>query len=169
MYIPDTVTQMNTDLSCNTNNKERSRGWCFTINNYDEKDIQSIQQIEGCNYLFQEEKGEKGTPHLQGMLYFENPRTFKSIKKMLPTAHIEKMKNKIASIKYCSKSDTRCGNIYSNFEYIKNDTDDTPKIIKYINYISKKDSDPVIRSHVIKRMSDLAYEECKDLLKFYNV
>lgn len=153
----------------NTMNKGRSRGWCFTINNFDDVDITTIENLEKCKYLFQEEKGKEGTPHLQGMIYFDNARTFSSVKKMLPKAHIEKMKNKFASMKYCSKSDTRSGKIYSNFDYGGVDTVDTPQIVKYINYISKKDSDPIIRSHVIKRMSDLAYEECKDLLEFYNV
>lgn len=97
---------------CNTN-FTKSRGWTFTINNYTKDDIKNLQTFK-CEYLFQEETGEKGTPHLQGMLYYKNAVSFKSIKKLLPTAHIEKMKSKIASIKYCSKEETRTGEIYSN-------------------------------------------------------
>jgi len=92
----------------------KSRGWTFTLNNYTTEDIDHIKTLE-CEYLFQEETGESGTKHLQGMLYYKNAVAFNSVRNLLPRAHIEKMKNKIASIKYCSKEDTRTGEIYSNF------------------------------------------------------
>jgi len=94
----------------------KSRGWTFTLNNYTPEDVKNIEGFE-CQFLFQEETGESGTKHLQGMLYFKNAVSFNSIRNLLPRAHIEKMKNKIASIKYCSKEDTRSGKIYSNFNF----------------------------------------------------
>lgn len=94
----------------------KSRGFTFTLNNYTVDDIKMITEFK-CQYIFQEETGESGTKHLQGMLYFTNAVSFNTVKTMLPRAHIEKMKSKIASIKYCSKEDTRTGEIYSNFNY----------------------------------------------------
>lgn len=84
----------------------RSRGWCFTINNYTIFDLDKVSQIE-CDYLVYglEEGQKKKTPHIQGYLYFNNAREFQRIKKILPeTAHITKAngtpeQNK----KYCTK------------------------------------------------------------------
>lgn len=107
----------------------KSRGWCLTINNFTEDDIEKIKLLK-CEYCFQEETGENGTPHLQGMLYFKNARDFKQIKKIFETAHIEKMKNKLASMKYCTKEETRTGKIYTNIKMDNIDTVDTHNTVK---------------------------------------
>ena len=100
---------------CNTKLKvpSRSRNYAFTLNNYTEEDIKSIPTL-GADYIFQEETGAGGTPHLQGILMFKNAVTFSKLKRMLPTAHIEMAKSKMASMRYCSKEDTRTGMIYAN-------------------------------------------------------
>lgn len=105
----------------------KSRGWAITINNYTKEDIKTVKELEG-EYCFQEETGESGTKHLQGMVYYKNARSFNQMKNMFRTAHIEKMKNKIASIKYCSKEETRTGKIYTNIDlakYVKDTDTDT--------------------------------------------
>ena len=98
-------------------NRVRVRNWVFTLNNYTEEEIKSLAQ-QNC-YLFQEETGENGTPHLQGMLCFPNPMSLSSMKRINGRAHWEPCKNKIASIQYCSKESTRSGKIYCNFDYLK--------------------------------------------------
>lgn len=61
----------------------------FTLNNYTSLEHTAIRELE-CRYLVVgEEVGESGTPHLQGYIYFDNPRSFSSIKKKIPRAHIE--------------------------------------------------------------------------------
>lgn len=90
----------------------RSRNWVFTLNNYTEEDIQHIKTFD--NYLFQEETGAQGTRHLQGLILFKNARTFLQVKKLIPSAHWEPCKNLQASINYCSKEETRTGNIYAS-------------------------------------------------------
>jgi hypothetical protein len=106
----------NTGL-CNTKLKvpSRIRNYTFTLNNYTEEDIKTIPTL-GADYVFQEETGAGGTPHLQGILMFKNAVSFSKLKRMLPTAHLEAARNKIASMRYCSKEDTRTGDIYANVE-----------------------------------------------------
>lgn len=107
----------------NTSNLNRavihpSKQWCFTFNNYNiDKDVPIILDIlseNNCKYVFQEETGESGTPHLQGSIMFENKVRPKSIFKLFPKIHWEKTKDLKASLKYCCKEESRTGNVYSN-------------------------------------------------------
>lgn len=93
----------------------KKRAWCFTWNNYTDEDITYLQEkFKEGEYLFGEEIGEKGTKHLQGVVRYTNPRSFKSIRKTLKNNHIEACKNWPASLNYCSKE----GKTYSNIEKI---------------------------------------------------
>ncbi len=105
----------------------RARTWCFTLNNYDSSDPGTLAQhflkYNCVKYIFQEEIGENKTPHLQGVVNFKNPLSFSTMKKINNTAHWEVCKNLKASINYCSKEDTRSGEIYSyGTEEVKNIT-----------------------------------------------
>lgn len=45
--------------------------WCFTYNNYEKNEIYKItERLNEISkqYVFQEETGENGTPHLQGVI-----------------------------------------------------------------------------------------------------
>ncbi len=110
-------------LSCNTNKlrhqspRNRSRSWCFTWNNYTVENLSHLSQPNFCNLkikkmIFQEEIGKKNTKHLQGFIQFENQIDFNVLKEILPQCHLEKCKSVAASIKYCSKEDTRAGTRY---------------------------------------------------------
>ncbi len=89
----------------------RSRSWVFTFNNYTENDIISLltQFTPSFLYRFQEEIGKNNTAHLQGVVKFNNAKTFKSMKKINQKIHWEKCNNIKASILYCSKTDTKSG------------------------------------------------------------
>ena len=100
----------------NTKPPSPAKHWCFTFNNY--KDLPSF--VDFCStcskidsYIFQEETGESGTPHLQGYLKFEPKQRPMTIFKLYPTIHWEKCRSPADAIKYCTKSDTRTGNIYN--------------------------------------------------------
>jgi hypothetical protein len=83
----------------------KSRAYCFTLNNYTDLEYTAIQEIE-CRYLcVGREVGESGTPHLQGYIYFDNPRSFNSVKKLLGTrTHIEIAKgSSLQASNYCKK------------------------------------------------------------------
>lgn len=103
------------------------KNWCFTYNNYHIDDIEKIETIfkKIGLYTFQEETGLNNTPHLQGCITLNKKCRITELKKINPKIHWEKTNNLEASIKYCSKDDTRTGKIYTN-RYI-------PKPIKLIN------------------------------------
>lgn len=66
--------------------------WCFTINNPTEEDWAAVRDMK-CQYIcYAPEVGDEGTPHIQGFVHFENARSFISIRKRLPRAHIEAAK-----------------------------------------------------------------------------
>lgn len=111
----------------NTKQIPPAKWWCFTLNNYNDDDINDILTIcsnSSIKYVFQEETGDEGTKHLQGVIEFN--------KKLRPKGlfinkgiHWEKTKNTKASIAYCCKEETRTGKIFTNLKL--------PKPLKLIN------------------------------------
>lgn len=89
--------------------------WFFTLNNYKKKDIPELQKKlnELCiSGIFQEEIGEKGTPHLQGCFRTKTKKRFHQIKDVVGfTAHIEIVKNYEKAYEYCCKEKTRNGQV----------------------------------------------------------
>lgn len=91
--------------------KKRSRGWCYTINNYTNADVVRCMWIGDdpwFNVAYQVmgyETGESGTPHIQGYVYFKNPKHFDAVKSYYVNAHIEpqKAKDNVDAIEYCKK------------------------------------------------------------------
>lgn len=100
----DTSTISGTD-------KRRSRGWCFTLNNYTADEYAHIVQVidNQCTFgVVGREVGESGTPHLQGYFYMANTCSFSAVVKMLDSSrvHIERAKGTPQQNKvYCTKSD----------------------------------------------------------------
>lgn len=107
-------TTRNTD-NISVVNRSKSRNWSFTLNNYMDAEIKSL-----CNddyqYIFQEEIGESGTPHLQGTIVLKHPQAMSFMKKINGRAHWEITRNKFASINYCQKGLTRSGMLYTNMD-----------------------------------------------------
>lgn len=98
------------------NTKSKSRGWCITLNNWNQDEYNSI--LEWCGtltqYILGKEVGENGTPHLQIYVYNKNAISFNSVKKAIPRGHIEKAKGTLAdNLKYCSKDNNYITNIKS--------------------------------------------------------
>lgn len=83
----------------------RSRAWCFTINNWEESDADRLRALECGFIVFGREKGEQGTSHLQGYVYFRSAITFRSAKRKIgETAHIEKARGTAQeNDDYCTK------------------------------------------------------------------
>lgn len=83
-----------------------AKRWCFTLNNWSDEEYSSIVPIirDTCDVaIVGSEKGEQGTPHLQGYVEFRDkkrPLNLFSIKRI----HWEKSKGtKAQNIEYCSK------------------------------------------------------------------
>lgn len=119
MSVPSVpVGDGNTDSSPPTKKVNPVIHYCFTFNNYNDVVLsvpefcEKLQKI--CKkYVFQEEVGEKGTPHLQG--YFEllkKDRITSLKKKLYDEIHFEPTRNIEASIAYSQKEETRAGKIY---------------------------------------------------------
>jgi len=90
----------------------RSRNWVFTLNNYTDADRARIGEslAPAAQYVcYQPERGAEGTPHLQGLVVFENPRVFGGVKRLISDrVHLEVMRGTFAEAHaYCTKDDTR--------------------------------------------------------------
>jgi len=101
--------------------KKEYRQLFWTWNNYSEDDLKGIKawfdSRKNLEYIFQQEIGETGTPHLQGCFNSKSSISFDFLKKKFPKVHWEPVISWNASIEYCSKSLTRDpnGQTYSNF------------------------------------------------------
>jgi hypothetical protein len=85
---------------------EKSRRWCFTVNNHTPED-ECLMQTLPCKYLvYGNEVGESNTPHMQGFTIFEGTKTMVAMKKIHPTCHweITKKTSETAS-NYCKKGE----------------------------------------------------------------
>lgn len=112
----------------NTKRPSPSKHYCFTLNNYKESDINDIigsicsdGTAYGTNpkYIFQEETGEDGTPHLQGYINFDRKvRPIGLFKwENAKRIHWEKCRSPKHAINYCRKKESRTGNVYTNIEF----------------------------------------------------
>ncbi len=89
--------------------------WFFTLNNFTKVDILHLKMRfnKMCKWwIFEEEVGEKGTPHLQGNISLVKKLRLTSIAKWDKRIHWEPTRNVEASIAYCQK-ETK---IYTNIE-----------------------------------------------------
>lgn len=66
----------------------KSRAFIFTHNNYTPKDVTKWENVK-CEYIIfgYEVCPTTGTPHLQGYVYFKNPRSFDAVRKEFKGAH----------------------------------------------------------------------------------
>lgn len=83
----------------------RARGFLLTINNPTNEDKIALESDDFKYLVYQYEKGEEGTLHIQAFIYYANARVFP--KKKFPRAHIEAAKNINAAMNYCKKEESR--------------------------------------------------------------
>ncbi|QMW68737.1 replication-associated protein [Crucivirus-251] len=87
---------------------QRSRGWCFTLNNWTHDEVLKIKEnLAECRYwiMGREVAPDTSTPHVQGYLYCKNAVSFNTVRLwLLGRAHVEKAKATPAqNYEYCSK------------------------------------------------------------------
>lgn len=96
-------------MTSETANKKH-RSWVFTLNNYNEQDINFLKGIM-CKYIIfgKEIAPTTGTPHLQGYIEFASPRTMTGIHKKLCLSnhiHLEPRKGTPEQARnYCLKGE----------------------------------------------------------------
>ncbi len=85
----------------------RSVKWCLTINNPEytiEEVIQKFKDGKARCAVVGDEQGESGTRHYQAYVNYGRAMRFVTLKKLFPSAHIEKAQgNDTQNLKYCSK------------------------------------------------------------------
>lgn len=88
----------------------KTRDWCFTINNYGleaETKLRELVTSGSASYIVcGRERGESGTPHLQGFIRFPNARRFNSVRRIpvFVGSHLEPRKGPVPrAIEYCKK------------------------------------------------------------------
>lgn len=105
----------NTNSKIKTNKQSiQLTKYCFTYNNYKKEEIETILSMLKpiCKkFVFQEEVGANGTPHLQGSIWL-NTKMRTSQFGLPKQIHWEKMRNEKACIAYCQKSETAIGKPY---------------------------------------------------------
>ncbi len=91
---------------------ERSRCWCFTLNNHTEDEVTHLHTniFEACiDFAAQEEMSRSGTPHIQGYLHFQHAKSKGFMRASMPRAHFERARKWQAAKAYCLKTKTRDG------------------------------------------------------------
>lgn len=87
---------------------KKFRGWVFTLNNPPRVELPQDWVDLAMFCVWQLEKGEEGTRHLQGYVLFTNAVRFQTVKKLSREAHWEPRRGTHCEAKdYCSKLDTR--------------------------------------------------------------
>lgn len=95
---------------------QRSRNWCFTINNHDNTDEDRLSTLSEKAYVkylvYGREVGESGTRHLQGFIIFKESKSAHQVKSNVGArAHVEIARGQpYQAADYCKK-----GNDYEEF------------------------------------------------------
>lgn len=83
----------------------QAKRWVFTINNYTSEVENRLKELDCEWIIFGHEKGENGTPHLQGAVIFSGKRRLTALGKLFPW-HLEVMRGSPQDSKtYCTKED----------------------------------------------------------------
>lgn len=83
---------------------KQTTNWCFTLNNYTEDEVASIQGLDVKYVIYGKEVGESGTPHLQGYVNLSRTQKLSYVTKMIPRAHWTPCNGTPQqNIDYCSK------------------------------------------------------------------
>lgn len=86
--------------------RNQGRRWCFTINNWSPADVERLDALPDVRYLvYGRERGDSGTPHLQGYIVYNGNRGFRGVCRDLGgRAHVERaLGTSLQCANYCKK------------------------------------------------------------------
>lgn len=144
----------------------RTRGWCFTLNNYTDeeyKDLISYGHTHTVRFIVGKEIAPTTeTKHLQGYYYHKNARTIKQMKEVNARMHLEKARGSPEdNFTYCSK-----GGEFESKGYERKDCfkDEIKKrlLLKYENVVWKswqQDVLNIVNSQPDSRTINWVYDE----------
>ena len=69
-----------------TEDVQAIEGWCFTLNNYSAEEQEALRNAPCAYMTFGRERGDEGTPHLQGYVQFKTEKSLKQLKALMPRA-----------------------------------------------------------------------------------
>jgi len=72
-----------------TTSHTRARGWVFTINNWLPSHEELLRTLDSQYIVWGREVGERGTPHLQGYVFFKNAKTRSQVSRLIPGAYLD--------------------------------------------------------------------------------
>lgn len=151
-------------------NKKQSKFRCWAMTIFSEEERDNLKNMN-CKYLLmgEEKCPTTGKTHYQTFVQFTSPRTFKALKKKLPTSHIEVTKGSVKqNITYCKKD----GNIHyeegtAPYEKL------TAKELREMNYEQIIDYDARCHQAYIKAKNilenDIDIDELKKDIKVYYI
>ncbi|AXQ66073.1 MAG: putative viral replication protein [Circoviridae sp.] len=139
----------------------RVRTFSFTLNNYTETELSDLNFLvtsdqrpaEIIEIIFQPEIGKNGTKHLQGLIRFDNKKSFKYVntKYFNNRAYLEMCKNISALRNYVQKTDTAVGTV-SKFKE-ENHLDKLERLWHESKYVN------ITKTNVANFLNDLCVEK----------
>lgn len=92
------------NLATTSETMAQSKRWCYTLNNYSAVEKELMEKIECVYQVIGIEKGENGTPHLQGFIIFKSNKRLSNMKTINKRAHWEPAKGTSEQAStYCKK------------------------------------------------------------------
>ena len=126
-------------------NEIRHRSWLLTIKSDDISFEELKEKLSEYTYIGQKEKGEKTNyEHYQIYIEHKNPIKFETLKNKFPTGHFEiRRGTKRQAYEYCTKEETRIGEVFGNGEIDLEDNQGKRKDIEILyNMIMLEDKTP---------------------------
>lgn len=146
----------------------RARCWCFTLNNYEEKDEENLGDLivsgKADYVVWGREVGDNGTPHLQGYIEFKEGQKMQRVKTILQNDryHLEQRRgSQKQAVDYCKKDGD-----FEEFGVPKKassggDPDAKNKALRYLELIKEGRlaeiaSDPDCTFNILKHVKEMA-------------
>lgn len=131
-----------------------ARSWTYTLNHYDDEEIETLKLLECTRHRCGKEIGVEGTPHLQGIICFTKTYRLAGLKKILPRAHWEPTKSVEHALNYCAKGVVIIDK-NTREQGKRNDIDDAIKTLKEQGIEAVKEDHPLVYLKYQQKLNSL--------------